>query len=86
MENNDDADRLNAMQEWSSALTTLSTTLFNNGDGFRMLDTQAGAEELAVDMFDTASSGSGAKASRVAWAKRKGISMFQSGKGKLFSQ
>ena len=86
MENNDDADRLNAMQAWSSALTTLFTTVFNDGDGFRMPDTQASAEELAVDIFDTASSGSGAKASRVAWAKRKGMSMFQSGKGKLFSQ
>jgi COP9 signalosome complex subunit 2 len=85
IENNRDADRLNAMGAWSSAITTLYTTVFNDSEGFKAPDVSTVADDLAIDIFETATSGPGAKGSRVGWAKRKGVGMFQGGKGKLFS-
>jgi COP9 signalosome complex subunit 2 len=85
IENNSDADRLNAMRSWSSEITTLYMTVFNDSEGFRVPDIPAVPDDLGVDIFESVAPGPGTKSSRVAWAKRKGMGMFQGGKGKLFS-
>ncbi|KAH8147425.1 uncharacterized protein LAJ45_08581 [Morchella importuna] len=53
IESNVDAERMHAMKEWSSALERLSTTLFNDGEGFKSEDnTHLGGSQSSV-IFET---------------------------------
>ncbi len=76
IENNKDAERLNAMQEWSSAISSLYKAVFSDGEGFKVPDAPTITDE-GLDFFSAIA---GNKGSRIDGGKRKGPLQ---GKGKL---
>jgi COP9 signalosome complex subunit 2 len=79
IENNSDAERLNAMQEWNSAISSLCKAVFADGEGFKVPDVPAVIDDHGIDFF---SQPIGNRASRTDAAKRKGS---MQGKGKIWS-
>jgi COP9 signalosome complex subunit 2 len=52
IEDNSDAERLRAMQEWTSAIGSLCRTVFSDGEGFKMPDVQQiGDDNVALAAF-----------------------------------
>jgi COP9 signalosome complex subunit 2 len=79
IENNSDAERLNAMQEWNSAISSLCKAVFADGEGFRVPDIPAVIDDHGIDFFIQPA---GNRASRTDASKRKGL---MQGKGKIWS-
>jgi COP9 signalosome complex subunit 2 len=79
IENNSDAERLNAMQEWNSAIFSLCKAVFADGEGFRVPDVPAAIDDHGIDFFGQPA---GNRASRTDAGKRKGL---MQGRGKIWS-
>jgi COP9 signalosome complex subunit 2 len=79
IENNSDAERLNAMQEWNSAISALCKAVFADGEGFKVPDIPAVIGDHGLDFFGQPA---GTRGSRTDGGKRKGL---MQGRGKLWS-
>jgi COP9 signalosome complex subunit 2 len=79
IENNSDAERLNAMQEWNSALSSLCKAVFADGEGFKVPETPATLDDHGIDFFGGPG---GNRGSRNDASKRKGLLQ---GRGKVWS-
>jgi len=79
IENNSDAERLSAMREWNSAISSLCKAIFADGEGFKVPDVPAMIDDHGIDFF---SQPAGNRASRTEGGKRKGL---MQGKGKIWS-
>lgn len=78
IENNSDAERLNAMQEWNSAITSLCKAVFADGEGFKVPDGPAALDDHGKEFFGGPG---GTRGTRHDASKRKGILQ---GRGKLW--
>jgi COP9 signalosome complex subunit 2 len=45
----EDSERLQRLREWTSAVDSLATTILNDGDGFKMADSQVGPTSSSFD-------------------------------------
>ncbi len=79
IENNSDAERLNAMQEWNSAISSLCKAVFADGEGFKVPDIPTVIEDQGMDFFGPTPAGRGSRTDTV---KRKGL---MQGRGKIWS-
>jgi COP9 signalosome complex subunit 2 len=79
IENNSDAERLNAMQEWNSAISSLCKAIFADGEGFKVLDVPAVIDDHGMDFFGPTAVSRGSRTDAV---KRKGL---MQGRGKIWS-
>ncbi|KAH9889163.1 PCI-domain-containing protein [Xylariomycetidae sp. FL2044] len=54
IESDGDAERVQAMDAWADALSTLYTSVFKEGEGFRLADAQSQADEsIGMSMFSS---------------------------------
>jgi len=79
IENNSDAERLNAMHEWNSAISSLCKAVFADGEGFKVPDVPAVIDDNGVDFFGPTAVSRGSRTDAV---KRKGL---MQGRGKIWS-
>jgi COP9 signalosome complex subunit 2 len=79
IENNSDAERLNAMQEWNSAISSLCKAIFADGEGFKVPDVPAVIDDHGMDFFGPTAVSRGSRTDAV---KRKGL---MQGRGKFWS-
>jgi COP9 signalosome complex subunit 2 len=78
IENNSDAERLNAMQEWNSAISSLCKAIFADGEGFKVPDVPAVIDDHGMDFFGPTAVSRGSRTDAV---KRKGL---MQGRGKIW--
>lgn len=61
IEDNSDIERIEAMQQWTSAIESLYTTVFANGEGFRTADGSPMNEDGSINNLMLSSAGSGGR-------------------------
>lgn len=71
IEDNSDAERLRAMQEWTSAIGSLYRTVFADGEGFKMPDVQQIGDESNLQLAGFGGGGGPAKGGWGAMQKGK---------------
>jgi COP9 signalosome complex subunit 2 len=79
IENNSDAERLNAMQEWNSAISSLCKAVFTDGEGFKVPEVSVVIDDHGIDFFGPTAGNRGPRTDTV---KRKGL---MQGRGKIWS-
>jgi COP9 signalosome complex subunit 2 len=85
IEDTSDAERLQAMQKWSSAVTTLFQTVLKESDGFRMMPAGNDMSGLTDDLPGPELAGLGRISVRAAGQKRGHLHGRGKGRGSMFS-
>ncbi|TVY36854.1 COP9 signalosome complex subunit [Lachnellula occidentalis] len=77
IEDNSDADRLRAMQQWTSAIGSLYQTVFADGEGFKTTDNMTGGGDdssvnnLMMNLGGALSHGGGSRGDSRSWGAQK---------------